>query len=221
MPINWALIAVAGLALIIAGAILFWKNAPPITPPQQQLAENVVEKIEALRVSLDIQGRGNAIRRAGLEPIESGDGFRFHIRPHEAGYLYIIAPGERDVPTTWLTAQPDPATGVETNFLPAGTDFVFPRNDWFGMTPNETKMAFTFIFARAPLTMPNFLAARALRPLTATDQHALNALRQSSTGRAAELLVTPGDPEAKVVSNRASASATEIPIVIEIPIPRR
>ena len=58
--------------------------------------------------------------------MNSGQQFKFHFSPSENGYLYIIGPGEKNAPTTFLTAKPARRFGVKTNEVKSGQDFAFP-----------------------------------------------------------------------------------------------
>src|SRR5204862_1402440 len=63
--------------------------------------------------------------RAGEElQMASGQEFRFHFSPSENGYLYIIGPGEGNVPLTFLTAKPARDFGVKSNEVKSGQDFM-------------------------------------------------------------------------------------------------
>ncbi len=119
-------------------------------------------------------------RAIGDESLSAAQSFKFHFLPRQSGYLYILAQNEKNIPMTFLTAQPDAETGVNTNFVEAGSDYSFPSGEGkcLGLTSNEKMMAFTVILSPRPLLSPEFLATPALHELTATEQHQFNDWRR-------------------------------------------
>src|SRR5205807_8863141 len=69
---------------------------------------------EIARYWLEVESeKGVTTTTAGTRvELESGQSFKFHFSPSENGYLYIIVPGENNVPTTFLSAQPSPRSGL-------------------------------------------------------------------------------------------------------------
>lgn len=161
-------------------------------------------------------------RGTGDEPLESRQAFRFHFKPRESGYLYIIAQNEKNVPTVFLSAQPDPDTGVKSNFVEAGNDYSFPSGEGncIGISENEPMMAFTVIFSPTLLASPSFLAEPAMRELNATEQHELKLwLEQRKTG-APEITPNSKEQMTRVTVVRKSGDAGN-PVIFDLPVKRR
>ena len=170
---------VAAIALVViaiaVGAI--WMSGPkkgePVHAGKQENesvaseASTATSSVEAMTYYLEIdQHPGKPIRSNGFAPIKSEQKFTLHFIPHERGYLYIIAPGQKNDPTTYLTAKPIPATGVNTNEIEAGTDFQFPGADKGMQIRRDRKsMVITVIFSPEPLQSPDYLASNANRSL--------------------------------------------------------
>ncbi len=136
---------------------------------------------EVMRYALELKAAAGASARVtGREPLAAGQRFKFHFTAREPGYLYLIALGARNVPTTLLTARPFSAWGVTTNRIEAGADYSFPAgaDNWLRTGSYGSVNTFTVIFAPAPLTAPGCLAAPANRQLTAADQRELEQLWQ-------------------------------------------
>lgn len=161
-------------------------------------------------------------RATGDESLSATQFFKFHFLPQRSGYLYILAQNERNVPMTFLTAQPDAETGVNTNFVEAGSDYGFPSDDGkcLGLTPDETMMAFTVILSSKPLTVPEFLAAPALHELTATEQHQFNDWRLQQNPPAPRLQPDAVQRLIRVTLADETALADK-PLIFDLPIKRR
>ena len=137
--------------------------------------------VEAMRYYLQVDSEaGIAERVAGVNPIVRGRWLKFHFVSSRSGYLYIIAPGEREKRTTFLTAQPNSAWGVKTNLLAAGTDYSFPsrRDKWIELAQGASLRTYTIIFAPEPLIHPRFLAEASGRALTVEEEGELAELRR-------------------------------------------
>jgi len=101
--------------------------------------------------------------------MQSGQKFRFHFSPSENGYLYIIGPGNNNVSTTFLTANPPEGYGVKTNEVKSGVDFSFPRELWIELDKNPGTDEFTIVFAARAITTPGFFAGAAGHPLSSDE----------------------------------------------------
>jgi serine/threonine protein kinase len=195
---------------------------PTVTPSNPPVARPV--PVEVMRYYLEINSTpGQTVRRAGVEPLEAGQRFKFHFVPRERGYLYIIAPGRKNVPTTFLTARPSSSSGVTTNLVEAGADYSFPagKDNWIGITRDERMMAFTVIFSPAPLATPGFLMARAGRELTGTEQHELTLFRKEFETSAPEVLLDAGSQQSRITVTRPEGSAESRAVMIDVAIKRK
>jgi len=204
-------IATLALALLVGGAALYQRMTRP-------------ERIEVMNYYVETGSDQcqTLLRGTGDEPLKADQAFRFHFTPRERGYLYIIAPNEPNIPTTFLTAQPSPDTGVTSNFIEAGADFSFPtgQGNCLGISPNEQMMAFTIIFSPAPLASPSYLAAPALRALSATEQHELAQWRQQFAASAPQIAPDASRQLSRVtILRRPNADAG--PVVFDLLIKRQ
>lgn len=121
---------------------------------------------------------GDAVRAGERLILGSGQQFKFHFSPSENGYLYIIGPGNGNVPTTFLTAKPAADFGVATNEIKSGRDFTFPADtakteNWFNLDQSAGADEFTVFFSTKPLAAPSFFTEAALHELTIQEQAAL------------------------------------------------
>ncbi len=184
-------------------------------------------RVEVLRYYLEITSSGNKTsgeitRATGLMPLEGGTKFKFHFRPAEGGYLYIIALGKNGVPQAFLTAQPMPASGVTTNWSDAGGDFQFPDGgQWFMIQKDSENTPFIVIFSRTPLKTPAFLESQSGRDLTVAEQQELMELRKQQAANAPDLVaMVDGNQPIVTVQVPAERAANE-PIVFDISIKRK
>jgi Protein kinase domain len=151
-----------------------------IAPPDSSMP-TPAPFVEAMRYYLQVESEtGRAERVAGVDPVVRGRWLKFHFVPSWRGYLYIIAPGERGARTTFLTAQPNSAWGVEGNLLVAGTDYSFPsrQDKWIEVARGASFRTYTIIFTPEPLVQPPFLTEAADRVLTAAEEVELSELRK-------------------------------------------
>ena len=138
---------------------------------------------------------------------------KFHFTPSRRGYLYIIAPGEREGRATFLTAQPNSAWSVKDNLLEAETDYSFPpREDkWIVVAGGESSRTYTVIFAREPLVQPRFLAGPADHALTVAEEGELDELvKQFGQGVSVEA------QDAQSIVNIPAERASGEPVLFEI-----
>ncbi|HKX32541.1 MAG TPA: protein kinase [Blastocatellia bacterium] len=123
---------------------------------------------------------GRAERFAGVDPVMRGRWLKFHFVPSRRGYLYIVGPAGRGRRATFLTGRPNPAWGVKSNLLPAGTGYSFPprRDQWIEVVNAVSVRTYTFIFSPEPLAQPRFLDGAADRELTAAEESELADLKR-------------------------------------------
>jgi serine/threonine protein kinase len=189
--------AVLGVVLLAAsaGGFFLWRNmtakteeskpevggSQPNDPPTNKNGgstsggpTSTANAKESVSYWLEIQGAaggGKSARVAGVVPLASAQSFKWHFTPRENGYLYIIGPGDENKPYGFLTAKPDPASGVTTNEVKGGVDFSYPQANgaWITLDKKPGTENYTIIFSPTQLSSPAFLAS-AGRPLTAAEQ---------------------------------------------------
>jgi len=209
----------AGVVLILL--VILWPT--PVIPPSPPSSPSPTpaSRAEVMRYYLEVSSNGGRTsRQAGGEPLAADQTFKFHFIAREPGYLYIVAPDEKNVPTTFLTAQPMPQTGVKTNRVEAGVDYSFPSGAGsnIGITRDEDHMAFTVIFSPTPLTAPTFFNTRAGRGLNATEQNDLMLFRQQHSRGAPEITREPGGAQSVVLVTTPGGGGERGPWIIDIPI---
>jgi serine/threonine-protein kinase len=175
------------------------------------------------RYWLQVNSETNPVRADAEPQMASGQQFRFHFSPSESGYLYIIGPGEDNVPLTFLTSKPARDFGVRSNEVKSGQDFVFPADtrtkyNWLNLDETPGTDEFTIIFSGTPLTTPAFLDEEALRALNESD---LSELNQAIAGFKSNLAGTEVMKNAPTpfVSVKVPQSAAEgAPVVFKLKI---
>jgi hypothetical protein len=130
---------------------------------------------ESLTYWLELQAAaagGKSARVAGIVPLASGQSFKLHFTPRENGYLYIVGPGEKNVPMGFLTAKPFPGSGVTSNEVKSGVDFSFPKGDgnWITLDKTSGTENYTIVFSPTQLASPSFLSGEAATALTPAQQ---------------------------------------------------
>lgn len=152
-------------------------------------------------LEVDTQNKADAVRAGDSVAMQSGQSFRFHFSPSENGYLYIIGPGNKNVPTTFLTTTPGADSGLFTNEVKSGVDFTFPgssdgKDHWITLDKNAGIDEFTIIFVTSPLTSHAFFYAQAGHELTAGEQQQLKDMREQFKANAAstEVIKTGASP---------------------------
>jgi len=223
------------LLLIVGGVggffLMNWMKAKPADtnggnkngPANGSTAESATAK-DAARYWLEIApttAEGQSLRVAGVVPLASGQSFKFHFTLSEDGYLYIVGPGEQNVPTAFLTTKPAAESGLQTNRVQKGIDFSFPggNDHWLTLDKKPGAENYTLIFSPAPLASPQFLGAEATgRPLNATEQMELTSfLARYKNSPAAELNdKNAAEPFMTVKLPKSGAAGN--PIVFEIRI---
>ncbi|PYS68258.1 MAG: hypothetical protein DMF73_17210 [Acidobacteria bacterium] len=197
----------------------------PTDSPAKSAGVDLAGAHEVGRYWLQVNSDGelNSIRADDLIQMVSGQEFKFHFSPSENGYLYIIGPGDGNVPTTFLTAKPAPQFGVRSNEVKSGQDFVFPTDSsknesWMNLDKNAGTDEFTIIFSGTQLTTPAFLQTPALHELTDSEQTELKEAAGQFTSNLAGTEVMKNAP-APFVSVKVPQSAAEgAPVIFKIKI---
>jgi serine/threonine-protein kinase len=193
VPIIAALIGIVLLAAGVGGFVLL-RNRNTTDEPKTEAGDNKPNDTpetnkngaptngtttgsakETLAYWLEVQAAaagGQSARVAGVVPLASGQSFKLHFTPRENGYLYIVGPGEKNVPMTFLTAKPIPASGVKSNEVKSGVDFSFPSGagNWITLDKMPGTENWTVIFSPTQLSSPSFLSAPAAHQLTSGEQ---------------------------------------------------
>jgi len=166
----------------------------------------------------------NSARLSGSVLLASSQSFKFHLTPRANGYLYIIAPGDNNKPTTFLTAEPDKDTGVETNEVEEGVDFSFPKDDtgkenWITLDKNPGTETYTIIFSPTQLTAPAFFNKKAGHTLSADEQRELDDFRAKYKANAPVTAVINGGGTEPLVSVKTpQAASTSEPVIFDVRI---
>src|SRR2546425_3893355 len=197
----------------------------PTDSPAKSAGVDLAGAHEVGRYWLQVNSDGelNSIRADDLIQMVSGQEFKFHFSPSENGYLYIIGPGDGNVPTTFLTAKPASQFGVRSNEVKSGQDFVFPvdsskNESWMNLDKNAGTDEFTIIFSGTQLTTPAFLQTPALHELTDSEQTELKEAVAQFTSNLAGTEVMKNAP-APFVSVKVPQSAAEgAPVIFKIKI---
>ncbi len=198
------MVMLTGCLLVLVAALLAWRYFTPsqsgqvMTPAPS--ATPAVVRAEVMKWSLQMNPVNGGAKLSGDAPLKAGESFQFHLTPQANGYLYIIAPGERNVPMTFLTTSPLPKTGVTSNRLEAGKEFQFPagKDNWIGIDADTFSTPFTLIYSAVPLTAPVFLSAQAGKKLSLAEQQQLADFRQQHAEQIAQVKVEARGPESIV-----------------------
>jgi serine/threonine protein kinase len=179
-------------------------------------------RVEALRYYLEVDPGGNGTKRTtGFTSLAAGSKFRFHFKPRESGYLYLIALGKSGI-MSFLTAQPIPATGVTTNRLEEGKDFKFPdAGQWFEIQPDSDKTPFIVIFSPTQIKKPAFLTAASGRNLSDSEQRELVQLRKDTAAYPPELVETGDKNTPDMVVQISPDRPANKPLVFELSLKKK
>lgn len=236
-PVIPIIAGLLGLLLIvgIAGGLFLWSrmgaDKPAEVPgtktdvPQgtgKDTTEPNVAAQETMRYWLEVAAASKgtpSARVAGVVPLASGQKFRFHIMPTEDGYLYIVGPGEGNVPTTFLTANPVEVSGVDTNEVKTSEDFAFPNGEdnWIQLDKTAGTEYWTIIFSPTPLSSPAFLESEAGSELSKAEQTEFEQFRAAHKANAPTTDVINGADPMVSVKVPAARQAGE-PVVFDIRI---
>ena len=168
-------------------------------------------------LEVNTPNKSEAVRAGEQVSMASGQEFKFHFSPSENGYLYIIGPGEKNAPTTFLTAKPAEAFGAKTNEVKSGENFAFPgetgqNTNWLTLDKTAGTDEFTIVFSTKPLSELGFLNGPALHQLTPDEQKQFDNFREQSKGNSAgtEVIKTGASP---FVSVKVPQNAEGVPVI--------
>ena len=196
---------IGGLLLIVTLLLVakWWNGRQPANAslPVANAQNTTVAPVEVLTYYLEQDASAQSAQQQNRRL--TGKSYRFHFVPREAGHLYVIAPGENNVPTLLLVDQPA-----------AGTDYSFPaKNDeWILVTDDDPITTFTIIFSPVPVT-PGFARSAVGQSLTPAAQQALEQMRRASGRPAMEPL-----PKARIPVTRPADSDARAPLLFEVSI---
>jgi serine/threonine-protein kinase len=162
---------------------------------------------------------GDSARVAGVIPLASGQAFKFHFTPRQNGYLYIVGPGEGNVPTTFLTDKPL-EDYAKTNEVKAGVDYSFPVGDdgWLELDKKPGTEIYTIIFSPTRLTDPAFFDEESGQELTATEQKVFEDFRTKSKANAPTTAVISDSGTDPFVTIKVPQAAASQPIIFDVRI---
>ncbi len=188
---------------------------PPLTIPT---------RVDALRYYLEIAPLGNGPTRAtGLKPLAAGSQFKFHFKPKEDGYLYIVALGKGGMLQTFLTDKPMAASGVITNRVEAGRDFSFPEGEgkWFMIQRDADTTPFIVIYSSKPMKTPGFLSGPSGRDLTQTEVQELAELTKRLSTSTPEVVAVVDNDQPSVTVQVPTERPSDKPLIFDIKIDKR
>jgi eukaryotic-like serine/threonine-protein kinase len=222
--------ALVVLLVIGAGGFFLWKNFSSTGTGPSPSAGNVTPVAvvntprEVSRYWLELEpavAGGDTTKVAGLEPIASGQSFKFHFSFNEEGYLYIYGPGENNQPTAFLTSKPLARSGVKSNKVAQGAEFTFPRGDNNSITldKNPGTDSFTVIFSKTQLSAPSFLNEPVTgNPLSSAQQADLKAFVAKYQGKVPVTELDQSNTRAPFVRVKAVPEQIGDPLVFDIRI---
>jgi serine/threonine-protein kinase len=196
-------------------------SATSANPP----AANTSTIAEVGHYWLEVEPAPNAetVRVSGVDPLTSGKSFKFHLVFESDGYAYIIGPGEKNEPVSFLTAKPPKETGVDTNRVTKGGEFSFPSGsgNWLTLDKNAGTENYTIIFSPKTDLVPDFLNREYTgKALVQSEKDQLNDfLTKYKTNRVTTEL-NASNPDAPFVSLKGQKIDSN-PIVFDVRIQHR
>lgn len=139
------------LALLAAGAVIFWKTRPEKPPPSPP-ARELSYWIEVLKYRGG-KPSGQSFRLAGEINFEKDYRVRLHVKSPRPGYLYILnerPSGDADTPAYNLLF-PDPAINGGSALVGAEGEARIPPENWFAFDEEEGVEKVWLIFSAESL----------------------------------------------------------------------
>lgn len=219
-----AVVLLLVVAVVGVASFFLWnrsRTTPAVTTPASSTT-TVAAPLEIGRYWLELEPARKGEERAqvaALVPIASGTKFKFHFTFSEAGYVYIVGPGENNQPTAFLTTKPLPESGVTSNKVSGGSDFSFPQGNTLTLDTKPGTDVFTIIFAKTALPSPAFLnEAVTFEPLSAAQQAELKSFVAKYGEKPPTTQLDESNPRAPLVRVKVPAEQTSNPIVFDIRI---
>lgn len=148
-------------------------NNPTTSPTITPISSNIEgEKLEMMRYWLEVLDEKTAKfnTKADVISLANGQRFKFQFTTNQPGYLYIVGPGEKGIPTTFLTAKPLALSGLKTNTITTQEGLEFPKGDHtLELDQNPGVERYSVVFSATPLVTPSFFSAEANHPLTSVE----------------------------------------------------
>jgi serine/threonine protein kinase len=180
--------------------------------------------VESLRYYLEINSdTGAAKRETGREPLANGTKFRFHFKPNQSGYLYVVGTGKGSGSSRPNeTERTMSATGVVTNRVEAGDDLQVPYGDqWYEMDRDSNKTPFTVIFSPTQVKTLDFLAAAAGRSLTDSERKDLDLFRRDISTLTPNIIATRDDDLPAIAVQLPEKYSDYQPVIFGIDVKKR
>ena len=210
-PLLFVGIAAVALLLVVGiggyALIRYVGNSKTATSHPTNSADVSVPMHEVARywIEVNTENSGDSIRAGELISMRSGQEFKFHFSPNENGYIYIIGPGEKNAPMIFLSGQPGPMSGLETNEVKSGTNFTFPEDtilkaNFVRLDETPGTDEFMFVFSPSPVTTPAFFAGPSQHQLTADELRQWADFQAQAKANAAttEVIKTGASPQTAV-----------------------
>jgi hypothetical protein len=137
-------------------------------------ASDPLHEVARYWVEVNTDNSDASIRAGELISMRSGQELKFHFSPNENGYLYILGPGEKNALTIFLSGQPGPMSGLETNEVKSGTTFTFPEDtmlkaNFIRLDETAGTDEFVFVFSPSAITTPAFFSGASQHQLTVEE----------------------------------------------------
>lgn len=186
---------------------------------------NTVEpmRLEVMSYYLEVLSTDNVtVRATGMMPLAPDSRFKFHFKPRQSGYLYLLALGKKGRLQTFLTEEPMRGSGVMTNWSAGGSDFQFPDGGQWFMLPREAESApFTVIFSPEPLKSPGFLAMPSGYELNEAELQELTNLRKVSSTISPNLVAFTEENQPAVAAQVLADRYKGTPLVFDISVKKK
>ncbi len=171
-------------------------------------------------LEVNTPNKSEAVRAGESLSMNPGQQFKFHFSPSDNGYLYIIGPGAKNAPTTFLTSKPATVFGVKTNEVKSGQDFAFPAEtdkstNWLNLDQTAGTDEFTVIFSTKLMAEPAFLNDPALHEITQDEQRQLNTIREQAKRQVIGIEVNKSGPS-PFVAVKVPQNAEGTPVIFTI-----